>query len=273
MTDWDAERYHRLSDPQLEWGRRVVTRLAPRPGERILDLGCGTGRLTREVAATLGCGTVVGLDRSPAMLRQAASAAPVASGPHALDGIPLSLVYVLGDGAHLPFTDAFDAVLSTATFHWIRDHDALFSSIYRALSPGGRLIAQCGGGPNLAQLRGRAARLMREERFRDHFENWSEPWNYADVFSTTARLEQAGFSMIEVWLAEAPTTLPDAPAYRDFLSCVCVRHQVDWLPENLRPPFLDALTEFASADDPPFTLDYWRLNIRAVKPAGAEQAA
>ena len=160
MTDWDAERYHRLSDPQLEWGRHVLTRLAPRPGERILDLGCGTGRLTREVAATLGCGTVVGLDCSPAMLSQAAAAAPVASGPHALDGIPLSLVYLLADGAHLPFADVFDAVLSTATFHWIRDHDVLFASIYRALSPGGRLVAQCGGGPNLAGLLGRARRLI-----------------------------------------------------------------------------------------------------------------
>ncbi len=273
MTDWDAERYHRLSNPQLEWGRSVLTRLAPRPGERILDLGCGTGRLTREVAAALGSGAVIGLDRSPAMLGQAAAAAPVASGPHALDGRQLSVAYVLADGAHLPFADAFDAVLSTATFHWIKDHDALFSSIYRALSPGGRLVAQCGGRPNLAQLLGRARLLMQDERFRDHFENWADPWNFADVVSTTARLERAGFSMIDVWLTEAPTTLPNGPAYKDFLSCVCVRHHVDRLPEDLRPPFLDALTEFASIDHPPFTLDYWRLNIRAVKPAGAEQAA
>jgi trans-aconitate 2-methyltransferase len=273
MTDWDAERYHRLSDPQLEWGRGVLTRLAPRSGERILDLGCGTGRLTREVAATLGCGTVVGLDRSPAMLKQAAAAEPVASGPHALDGVPLSLAYVLGDGAHLPFNDAFDAVLSTATFHWIREHDALFSSIYRALSPGGRLVAQCGGGSNLARLLARAGQLTQEERFRSYFEDWADPWNFADVYSTTARLERAGFSRIDVWLSEAPTTLPDAATYKDFLSCVCVRHHVDRLPPDQRPTFLDALTEFASSDDPAFTLDYWRLNIRAVKPAGAEQAA
>ena len=75
MSDWDAERYHRVSNPQLEWGRRVLRRLAPQPGERVLDIGCGTGRLTAELVAALGEGTVVAVDRSEAMLREAAAQA------------------------------------------------------------------------------------------------------------------------------------------------------------------------------------------------------
>ena len=146
MTDWDAARYHRLSNPQLGWGRRVLERLAPAAGERIMDLGCGTGRLTAELVAVIGDGMIVAVDRSETMLRQASAQEPL--GPHRVGDNTLAsgVHFVRADGTLLPFADAFDAVLSTATFHWIRDHEALFVSIYRALVPGGRLVAQCGGG-------------------------------------------------------------------------------------------------------------------------------
>jgi trans-aconitate 2-methyltransferase len=272
--DWDAERYHRLSDPQLTWGRRVLERLAPRAGERVLDLGCGTGRLTVELFAAVGPGLVVGLDRSGTMLAQAAAQqAAVASGPHDVSVAPRHIQFVQGDGAHLPFVDAFDAVFSTATFHWMHDHDALFASIACALAPGGRLVAQCGGGPNLQTLYERAHRLMETAEYAPYFEAWQDPWNFADVPTTIERLRIAGFTGIDVTLQAAPTTLADAPTYADFLSCVCVRHHVERLPPVVRPAFLEALTAQAAGDTPAFTLDYWRLNISASKPAGAEWAA
>jgi ubiquinone/menaquinone biosynthesis C-methylase UbiE len=272
--DWDAERYHRLSDPQRDWGRRVLERLAPMPGERILDIGCGTGRLTAELLALVGHGLVIALDRSPSMLRQAAGqhGAPVA-GPHDVGVRPPRIHFVRADAVALPFIDAFDGVFSTATFHWVSDHDALFASIARALAPGGRLVAQCGGGPNLDRLLARARRLMASARYARHFVDWGDPWNFADVPTTIARLRRAGFTGIDVSLEPAPTTLPDAERYADFLSCVCVRHHVNRLPEPERPSFLAALTAEAAGDTPPFTLDYWRLNMSATKPAGAERAA
>ena len=89
-----------------------------------------------------------------------------------------------------------------------------------------------------------------------------------------ARLEHAGFSAIDVFLESAPTTLPDAVAFEEFVSCVCIRHHLARLPDDeSRRAFTDRLTALAAADDPPFTLDYWRLNIAATRPAGAEQAA
>lgn len=275
MPDWDAGRYHRLSDPQLSWGRRVLSRLAPKPGERILDLGCGTGRLTSELLLTMGRGCVVGLDRSEAMLTEASAQNLRNAGPrlHDVTQAPGRVHFVRGDGGHLPFSGAFDAVFSTASFHWIPDHDRLFASIYVALAPGGRLVAQCGGGPNLRRLLQRAHTLMDSPKYRQWFEGWTDPWNFAEVAATRIRLENAGFTMASVSLEPAPTTLPDAGVYTDFLSCVCVRHHVGRLPESEQPSFLAALARGASTDDPPFTLDYWRLNISAVKPAGAEQAA
>ena len=256
MTDWDAERYHRLSEPQRAWGRQVLARLAPASGERILDIGCGTGRLTTEVAAATGILTI-GLDASSAMLRQAATAHP---------GMPLA--FVQGDGAALPLASGtFDAVFSTATFHWIGDHDRLFAAVHAVLVPGGRLVAQCGGGPNLARLLERTHTLMDSPEFSPRFKGWSDPWNFATVEATRRRLGRAGFEEIEVRLEEAPTRMADTAAFADFIACVCVRHHIDKLSPRDRPRFVAALTEQAAADDPPFTLDYWRLNIAARKGA------
>ncbi len=249
MPDWDAERYHRLSEPQLAWGRRLLQRLSLRSNERVLDLGCGTGRLTAELAGEPGI-LIVGLDRSESMLAQAAS--------HRVAAL------VRADGAALPFRPAsFDAVFSAATFHWICDHDRLFAGIHLTLRPGGRLVAQCGGGPNLARLIGRAHALMRSPAYASYFGDWSDPWVFASADDTRARLERAGFTDVDVTLDPAPTRMADASAFSDFISCVCVRHHVDKLPPHVRPGFVALLTDQAAHDDPPFTLDYWRLNIHA----------
>jgi trans-aconitate 2-methyltransferase len=251
-VDWDAERYHRLSEPQVAWGRRVLERLAPRAGERVLDLGCGTGRLTADIAARTGT-LVVGADRSPAMVEQAR----VRRAPHT--------AFVLADGVALPFAGMFDAVFSAATFHWIEDHERLFRAVRQALRPGGRLVAQCGGGPNLSRLLARAHALMDSVRFNPWFGEWRDPWNFAGVDETRARMEAAGFTAVDVSLEPAPTTFPDALAYADFISCVCVRHHVDKLPSPDRAAFVAALAEQASGDDPPYTLDYWRLNMAGTR--------
>jgi trans-aconitate 2-methyltransferase len=258
MSDWNAERYHELSTPQQAWGRRVLERLTLSGTEHVLDLGCGTGRLTRDLRARLPRGRLVGADRSEAMLQTAASWLRA----HA-PGVAL----VQADGAALPFARAFDAVFSTATFHWIPDHAALFRSIITALKPGGRLVAQCGGGPNLALLRARADRLSREPRFAPFFQDWTEPWYYADVGSTGLRLRGAGFTDVDVSLEEAPTPLASAEPYQEFIATVCVRPHLDRLPPRERRMFLTELTMEAAADSPRFTLDYWRLNISARRPA------
>jgi trans-aconitate 2-methyltransferase len=251
MTDWDAGTYHRLSGPQLAWGRRVAEKLAPRAGERILDLGCGTGRLTTELAARHPDVRFIGADVSHAMLTEARRASP-------------RVAFVRADGAALPFAGAFDAIFSAATFHWILDHPALFKGVLMALKPGGRLVAQCGGGPNLERLLERAG-LMDSAAFASLFQSWRDPWRFAGTEETRAILEQAGFTGIDVSLEPAPTTLPDRGAFSDFIACVCVRHHVDRLPPAARKTFVDALAGAAALDDPPFTLDYWRLNISARK--------
>jgi trans-aconitate methyltransferase len=254
-TDWNAETYHRVSEPQFEWGLRVLNRLALHGDERVLDVGCGTGRLTRQLRERVPDGRVVGVDRSAAMLVQAASHLAGA-------GVPL----VRADAAALPFVDGFDVIFSTATFHWVLDHEKLFGSLFTTLRPGGFLHAQCGGGPNLARLRTRAARLIRLGPFQEHFAGWREPWQYTDAPSAEKRLRQAGFREGLASLEAAPVRFPSAEEFREFVDNVCLHPYLNRLPRDLRGRFSDLLVEAAAADDPKFQLDYWRLNLTGRKP-------
>ena len=255
--EWNAEAYHRVSDPQVSWGRAVLERLALRGDERVVDLGCGTGRLTRDLAARLPHGEVVALDASRQMLEQAVA--------H-LAGVSPRVRFVEARLPDIPLAGWADVVFSTATFHWVRDHPALFSNIQTTLAPGGLLHAQCGGGPNLAQARAPAEDVMRLPAFARWFAGFKGAWEFADDRVTASRLRAAGFTDIETSLEPAPVTFEDDGAYRAFVSIVVFRLHLAQLPETLRPAFLDELVERVRRLPQGFTLDYWRLNMRGRRP-------
>ena len=256
-TDWDAQAYHQLSEPQLAWGRRVLAGIGLRGDETVLDVGCGTGRLTAELIECLPRGRVVAIDVSASMLQVAQAALASRFGRR--------IQFVRADAASLPLKEAADLVFSTATFHWIADHERLFASLHVTLKPGGRLEAQCGGGPNLTRLLGRASGLMADPAFAPFFRGWVDPWEFSDDASAATRLRAAGFVDVETSLEPAPVVLPDAATYRDFLKTVIVRAHMARLPPELQPRFAESLADEAASDDSPFSLDYWRLNLRGTK--------
>lgn len=259
MSDWNAGVYDRLSGPQQSWGEAVLARLAVDGGETVIDLGCGTGRLTERVLERLPRGRVIAVDFSPAMLEVArANLRPRFAG---------HVAFVRADAAAPPFEAVADVVFSTATFHWILDHDALFRGVFDALRPGGRLVAQCGGGPNLARLLARAKALVESPAYTGYFDGWSEPWLFEEADEAAARLTAAGFVDVDVSTHPAPVTFATAGEYEDFLACVCVRHHIAQLPIDAQTPFVKALAAEAAHDDPPFTLDYWRLNLEGRRPS------
>jgi trans-aconitate 2-methyltransferase len=258
MREWNAGVYHRVSNPQLDWGLPVLERLPLGGDETVLDVGCGTGRLTGKLLDRLPRGRAVAIDQSANMLETARQHLASHSG---------HVVFACADAAALPFAEVADAVFSTATFHWVPDHDRLFASLFTALKPGGLLVAQCGGGPNLQRIHDRCDRFMREPAFAPHFATWRHPWEFADAETTTKRLERAGFVDVRTAVHASPVLQPDAAAYREFVEHVICRPHLSYLPDAmLRARFMDRMTEEAAFESPPFELDYWRLNIDARKP-------
>jgi trans-aconitate 2-methyltransferase len=265
MTDWNAGEYHRLSDPQLAWGRNVLARVPLRGDEVAADVGCGTGRLTAELATRLPAGRLFAVDVSAAMVREARTRLKSGS-PASLKPGSTTIEVIRADASALPFERALDLAFSTATFHWIHDHARLFSSLFRALKPGGRLAAQCGGGPNLDRLYRRAEDLMRQPGYAPYFADWRAPWHFADEPTTRRRLETAGFVDVVTALYSSPVSFDSLHTYRDFLTTVCVRHHVARLPPELQAAFTAQLADAAERDNPPLTLDYWRLDMTGSVP-------
>jgi len=258
--EWNSAAYARLSDPQFGWGRVIVQSLQLRGDEFVLDAGCGAGRVTSELLERLPRGRVVALDLSHNMVREARLALASRFGPH--------VCYLQADLQAVPLAGAVDGIFSTATFHWVKDHDALFQSLYAALRPGGWLVAQCGGGPNLKRLRERTEALMRLPAYASYFEDWKAPWKYPEPEETSARLKRTGFTNVKSWLEESPVRLPDAQTFYDFEQNVTLhRHLAAITDVSARHEFLTEITRQFTADESPWMLDYWRLNIRATKPA------
>lgn len=256
--EWDSSQYHQLSDPQFQWGLRVLERLELRGDETVLDAGCGTGRVTAELARRLPRGHVIASDISENMIRSAREYLEPLFGER--------VIYMQADMCDLPIHGEVDCVFSTAAFHWVKDHDLLFRSLFRALHERGTVVAQCGGGANLELIYGRARNVIESRREYSHFfDAFRPPVHFASPEQTTGRLRAAGFIDAEAWLESTPTTLPDAQTYREFLKTVVLRAHVARLPEKGVNFLLDRMTALGAEDDPQFTLDYWRLNVHARK--------
>lgn len=246
VREWDGQSYDRISGPMEALGLAVLDRLPLRGDETVLDAGCGSGRITETLIQRLPHGKVIAVDASESMV----AAARARLGPD----VDIRQIDLL----ELELERPVDAVLSTATFHWIADHDRLFACLHSALRPGGRLLAQCGGEGNIDVLRGVAHTILEREPYAAHFRDWSPPWNYAGPEVTRERLSAAGFASADCWLQPAPQQ-PEHP--REFLSTIVLGPHVQRLPEELCDPFMDAVL---AALGEPVVVDYVRLNIDAV---------
>jgi trans-aconitate 2-methyltransferase len=240
--DWDAATYDRVAEPQTRWGTVVLDRLPLAGDERVLDAGCGSGRVTELLAARLPRGRVVALDGSPSMVEAArARLAPFGD----------RIEYVVADlGEPLPLEGVVDAILSTATFHWVLDHDVLFANLAAVLRPGGWLVAQCGGVGNIASVKRVLATIG---------DGWLGPAHYETPMATVRRLDAAGFVDIECWLTDEPTRFEPGEPFETFLRTVILGPNIERLPTGEHAAFVH---EVATRMPEPL-IDYVRLNIVA----------
>lgn len=243
--EWDAETYDALAFPQFAWGVEVVHRLELSGSETALDAGCGSGRVTAELLAKLPDGRLLAVDGSESMIAKAR------------ERLGDDVTYLVADLSELEIAEPVDLIFSTATFHWITDHNRLFAHLHAALRKGGHLVAQCGGRGNVAKHAKAIAAAAARPEFARHFEGMEAMWNFASPEETEFRLRGAGFAEARCWLEPKPVT-PEHPL--EFTETVTLGPHLDRLPEELRRPFAEAVLELSGE---PLTLDYVRLNIEA----------
>jgi trans-aconitate 2-methyltransferase len=243
--EWDAETYDVVSDPQFSWGMEVLERLELRGDEVVVDAGCGSGRVTAELIERLPRGRVLAADASAAMVEKAR------------ERLGSSASYLVTDLLELTVDRPVALVFSTPPFHWIADHEPLFERLLAALSPGGRLVAQCGGQGNIAEHVKAVEEVSTRPEFAPFLEGAEKLWNYASPAETEARLLAAGFAEARCWLEPRPVTPADP--LRFTMTATLGAHLAK-LPEERRREFAEAVI---ARSREPFTLDYVRLNIEA----------
>lgn len=246
--EWDADTYDAVADPQFAWGVEVLDRLELAGDEAVLDAGAGSGRVTERLVERLPRGRVIALDGSEDMIRKAR------------ERLGDSVEYAVMDLAELELADPVDVVFSTATFHWVTDHDNLFRRIFGVLRPGGRLVAQCGGAGNVADLAQAIVSAAADGEIGPHFEGMSAMWNFASPEETEPRLEAAGFERIDCRLERKDVT-PERP--REYVAASGLGPHLAELPAELHDRFIDSVMDQLGDR---VTLEYVRLNIEARRP-------
>jgi SAM-dependent methyltransferase len=244
---WDPERYARNARFVSDLGMPVVQLLAPRPGERILDLGCGDGALTEKLAS-LGC-EVVGVDASEMQI--------AAARKRGLDARAIA-------GEALPFGDEFDAVFSNAALHWMLRPDEVIAGVWRALRRGGRFVGEMGGDGNVQAIK---AALVDAMRRRGVDARTLMPWFFPTIEDYSARLRKTGFAISYISLFPRPTPLPgDMAAWLETFAETFLRA----LPPAERPAFIEEVCEALRPTlcdaNGNWTADYVRLRFAAQKP-------
>lgn len=236
MSDWDATTYDRVSDPQARWALAVVERIEGTPG-RILDAGCGTGRVTELLIERFPSASVVAVDGSEAMVSQARARLGGRASVRVADlTAPLEI-------------DPVDAVFSNAVFHWIDDHPKLFANLAAVLRPGGQLVAQWGGFGNVENML-EVTRAFGPQPYEK---------NFATAEETAERLEAAGFTEIRTWLEPAPTPFESRDDFATYLRTVCLRCHLELLPQDEQDAYVDQVVDAM----PSRRIDYVRLNAVA----------
>ena len=239
--EWDAAAYDALPLPHVAWGRRVLDRMRLEGDERVLDAGCGTGRDGEALLARWPDVRLVGVDGSERMIAQARARLGDRAELHVADLTE-----------PLPLDAPVDAVMSVAAFHWITDHDLLFSRLATAMRPGARLTSDCGGQGQLAVMTAALVEVTGQGKFGTSFKGVDE---------TRAALEGAGFDVEDVRLRPDPLRLEDPELMEAYLATVNLGSHLATLPESEHRPFVRAVRE-AMAEP---VIDYVRLEIDAVR--------
>jgi len=229
MHRWDPKVYVKSSSAQQKWAEELLSRISIRGDERILDIGCGDGKITAEVAMLVPGGSVLGLDNSREMLSFARERFPPASWPN--------LDFQYGDASYLQYEDEFDLVLSFACLHWVQDHRPVLEGIKRSLKNGGRVLMQFGGLGNAAGILKVVDELVMEEKWSGYFEAFPFPYGFYGPEEYQTWLELAGLKALRVELVEKDMVQAGREGLLSWFKSTWLPY-IEKVPEPLREDFI-----------------------------------
>jgi trans-aconitate methyltransferase len=251
QAEWDADLYNAKHAFVWKYGAELISVLAPQKGEHILDIGCGTGHLTAQIADSGA--RVAGVDRSHEMVNAARKAYP-------------DLQFEVADARDLQFRNEFDAVFSNAVLHWIREPERVIQRVEDALRPGGRFVAEFGGKGNIRRMQEVFGRAWTE--LRDGGQAEINPWYYPSVSEYATLLEKNGFEVRFITLFDRPTALADGEAgLRNWITMFWSEPMSKLIPEA-REVFFRRVEELLRPElfrDGEWWADYRRLRFAAWK--------
>jgi trans-aconitate methyltransferase len=258
---WNAAAYAANSVVQQTWARELIARLKLRGDEHILDVGCGDGKVTAEIARAVPRGLAVGTDASPQMIEFAQKTFPPKKFP--------SLEFHVMDARRIKFERQFDFIFSNAALHWVDDHQAILRGAASVLKSGGRLVVSCGGKGNAHDVFLALRPEMRLKRWRQFFRRMPMPYFFYSPADYEKWLPEAGFKIQNVHLAPKDATYDGAEGFTTWLRTTWIPY-VQRVPENGREEFITAVTRRYVAQHPPDAagqvhVRMVRLEIEAVK--------
>ncbi len=248
---WDTGLYDEKHSFVWKHGVSLIELLAPGPGERILDLGCGTGHLTAQIAEAGS--EVVGIDSSPQMVEEATRLYP-------------RIRFEVADARDFALDDAFDAVFSNAVLHWVKEPEKAIDCVRRALKSGGRFVAEFGGRGNVKTIVSSLDAASRSVGLGA----WEHPWYYPGIGAYAPLLERAGLEVTHAFLFDRPTLLEGEEGLRHWVE-MFAGSLLERVPPDEREGFLRHVEDFARPTlyrDGKWFADYRRLRIVARRADG-----
>ena len=231
---WDSRDYELHSGEQQRWARELIKKLELTGTEELLDIGCGDGKVTAEIAGLLSGGRVLGIDNSESMIELATTRYPPEDHPN--------LTFSLLDAVDIGFAPIFDVVFSNAALHWVKDHRPVVGSIHACLKPGGRILLQMGGQGNARTIIGVLDKIMQSPKYHRYFEGFEFPYGFHGVEHYQQLLDEAGFIDRRVELIDKDMAHDGIEGLKGWI-------RTTWLPytarldEPDRDPFIDELAE------------------------------
>jgi trans-aconitate methyltransferase len=253
-VSWDAAAYAANSAPQQSWARELIAKLDLRGGGHILDVGCGDGKVTAEIARAVSRGSVIGVDASPQMIEFARRTFP-RSKFHNLE-------FHIMDARQIRFAQQFDFIFSNAALHWVDDHPAFLRGAAACLRSGGRLVVSCGGRGNAQDVFVATRPEMRLKRWREFFRGMGKPYFFYSPEDYEKWLPRFGFKTVDVRLVPKDTVFNGCEGFAAWLRTIWLPY-IQRVPENAREEFAAGVIKRYVVRHPPD--DDGRVHVRMVR--------